>query len=116
MLYGWKKAEAYSGKVEGNPGKRKLNTKNRIRVRECPTVLHGYCLKRRQRGSGYRKTESDGSADEIDRSAFAAYCQSYARWKEAQNTSILRVLPMKRRMVCRDRIRGLLSVIRNSDL
>ena len=29
------------------------------------------------------ETESDGSADG-DRSAFAAYCQSYARWKETQ--------------------------------
>ena len=42
-------------KLEGNPGKRKLNTKNRFRVRECPTALHGYCRKRRQNGSGYQK-------------------------------------------------------------
>ena len=47
-------------KLEGNPGKRKLNTKEPMKLSEI------------------------GVLTEIDMAAFAAYCQSFARWKEAQ--------------------------------
>lgn len=42
-------------KLEGNPGKRKLNTKEPNPGKGMPTALHGYCRKPRQNGSGYRK-------------------------------------------------------------
>ena len=61
-------------KLEGNPGKRKLNTKEPNPGKgmpDCPARLS-------------EKLNQMGVLTEIDRSAFAAYCQSYARWKEAQ--------------------------------
>ena len=71
--------------LEGNPGKRKLNTREPAPgngLPECPEWLlpeakeewHRLCLKLNQMGV----------LTEADRAAFAAYCQSYARWKEAQ--------------------------------
>ena len=73
-------------KLEGNPGKRKLNTKEPNPGKGMPdTGLHLQPIV---------SPMPDG--------------------KRLRSTSIPRVLPMKRRMVCRDRIRGLRSVTRNS--
>ena len=58
-------------KLEGNPGKRKLNTKEPMPGKgmpDCPKWLLPEAKKEW----------------ESDMAAFAAYCQSYARWKEAQ--------------------------------
>ena len=72
-------------KLEGNPGKRKLNTKEPVPGKgmpDCPKWLlpeskvewDRLCV----------KLSEMGVLTEIDMAAFAAYCQSYARWKEAQ--------------------------------
>ena len=71
-------------KLEGNPGKRKLNMKEPEPGKgmpDCPewllpeakTVWNRLC----------RKLSEMGVLTEIDMVAFAEYCQSYARWKEA---------------------------------
>ena len=72
-------------KLEGNPGKRKLNTKEPNPGKgmpECPAWLLPEAKTEWIRLS--EKLNQMGVLTEIDRSAFAAYCQSYARWKEAQ--------------------------------
>ena len=72
-------------KLEGNPGKRKLNTKEPVPGKglpDCPAWLLPDAKEEWQRLS--EKLNQMGVLTEVDRSAFAAYCQSYARWKEAQ--------------------------------
>lgn len=71
-------------KLEGNPGKRKLNTKEPTGkgMPDCPAWLLPEAKTEWIRLS--EKLNQMGVLTEIDRSAFAAYCQSYARWKEAQ--------------------------------
>ena len=72
-------------KLEGNPGKRKLNTKEPNPGKgmpDCPAWLLPEAKTEWIRLS--EKLNQMGVLTEIDRSAFAAYCQSYARWKEAQ--------------------------------
>ena len=72
-------------KLEGNPGKRKLNTKEPNPGKgmpDCPIWLLREAKTEWTRLS--EKLNQMGVLTEIDRSAFAAYCQSYARWKEAQ--------------------------------
>ena len=72
-------------KLEGNPGKRKLNTKEPNPGKgmpDCPAWLLPEAKAEWIRLS--EKLNQMGVLTEIDRSAFAAYCQSYARWKEAQ--------------------------------
>ena len=72
-------------KLEGNPGKRKLNNKE-------PKPDHGIppCpiwLLPEAKSEWKRLCENLGQLGiltKVDRAAFAAYCQSYARWKEAQ--------------------------------
>ena len=57
--------------LEGNPGKRSLNTgepKPEKKAPRCPAWLE----------------EHLGILTEIDMAAFAGYCQAYARWKEAE--------------------------------
>lgn len=76
-------------KLEGNPGKRKLNTKEPVPGKgmpDCPKWLLPDAREEWKRLS--EKLNQMGVLTEIDRSAFAAYCQSYARWKEAQATTI----------------------------
>jgi len=72
-------------KLEGNPGKRKLNTKEPNPGKgmpDCPAWLLPEAKTEWIRLSD--KLNQMRVLTEIDRSAFAAYCQSYARWKEAQ--------------------------------
>ena len=72
-------------KLEGNPGKRKLNTKEPMPGKgmpDCPKWLLPEAKEEWNRLC--EKLNQMGVLTEIDRAAFAAYCQSYARWKEAQ--------------------------------
>ena len=73
-------------KLEGNPGKRKMNTKEPMPGKgmpDCPKWLLPDAQEEWKRLC--EKLSQMGVLTEIDRSAFAAYCQSYARWKEAQD-------------------------------
>ena len=69
----------------GNPGKRKLNKDEpipKIKLPSCPGWLEPESKKRwKQVG---KKLINLGIMSDIDDSAFAAYCQSYARWKEVE--------------------------------
>ena len=72
--------------LEGNPGKRKLNKKEPMPGKgmpDCPKWLLPDAQEEWKRLC--EKLSQMGVLTEIDRSAFAAYCQSYARWKEAQD-------------------------------
>ena len=72
-------------KLEGNPGKRKLNTKEPVPAKgmpECPKWLLPEAKEEWKRLC--QKLSDMGVLTEIDMAAFAAYCQSYARWKEAK--------------------------------
>ena len=72
-------------KLEGNPGKRKLNTKEPMPGKgmpDCPKWLLPETKEEWKRLC--QKLSEMGVLTEIDMAAFAAYCQSYARWKEAQ--------------------------------
>lgn len=71
--------------LEGNPGKRKLNAKEpkpEPGAPKCPSWLHPDAKKEWKRIA--KNLEHLGILTEVDVNAFAAYCQSYARWKEAQ--------------------------------
>ena len=71
-------------KLEGNPGKRKLNTKEPVPGKgmpDCPAWLLPEAKAEWKRLCG--KLSEMGVLTEIDMAAFAAYCQSFARWKEA---------------------------------
>lgn len=71
--------------LEGNPGKRKLNRsepKPAKGIPPCPEWLLPEAKK-----EWNRLAENLGQLavlTNVDMAAFAAYCQSYARWKEAQ--------------------------------
>lgn len=72
-------------KLEGNPGKRKLNKKEPVPAKgmpECPDWLLPEAKAEWERLCV--QLSEMGVLTEIDMAAFAAYCQSYARWKEAQ--------------------------------
>lgn len=103
-------------KLEGNLGKRKLNTKEPMPGKgmpDCPKWLLPEAKEEWKRLCD--KLNQMGVLTEIDRAAFASYCQSYADGKRLRNILIPKALLMRRRTECRDRIRGLRSVIRNSD-
>ena len=71
--------------LEGNPGKRKLNEhepKPERKAPACPKWLEPEAKKEWKRLA--RKMEQMGILTEVDMAAFAGYCQSYARWKEAE--------------------------------
>lgn len=72
-------------KLEGNPGKRKMNSKEPKPVNgiaKCPDWLLPEAKLEWERL--YENLNQLGILTNIDETAFAAYCQSYARWKEAQ--------------------------------
>ena len=72
-------------KLEGNPGKRKLNTKEPVPAKgmpACPNWLLPEAKNEWERLADLMNQM--GVLAEVDMAAFAAYCQSYARWKEAQ--------------------------------
>ena len=71
--------------LEGNPGKRKLNSNEPQPERtapECPDWLSEEAKAEWHRLADVM--EAMGILTEIDMAAFAGYCQSYARWKEAE--------------------------------
>ena len=71
--------------LEGNPGKRALN-KNEPRpdkkAPRCPAWLEEEAKKEWKRTG--KILEHMGLLTEMDMTAFAGYCQAYARWKEAE--------------------------------
>lgn len=71
--------------LEGNPGRRKLNYREPRPERKappCPKWLEPEAKKEWRRLAG--KMELMGVLTEVDMTAFAGYCQAYARWKEAE--------------------------------
>ncbi len=71
--------------LEGNPGKRKLNTNEPRPLKKapaCPKWLEPEARKEWRRLA--KKMEALGILTEVDMAAFAGYCQAYARWKEAE--------------------------------
>ena len=77
--------------LEGNPGKRSLNTaepKPEKKAPRCPSWLEDEAKKEWKRMS--KQLEQLGILTEIDMAAFAGYCQAYARWKEAEEFILLR--------------------------
>ena len=71
--------------LEGNPGKRKLNENEPKPVRKAPSCPKWLLPEAKKEWRRLAKTmEAMGTLTESDRSAFAAYCQAYARWKEAE--------------------------------
>lgn len=71
--------------LEGNPGKRTLNTREPKPVKKapaCPKWLEPEAKKEWRRLA--HQMEQLGILTEIDRDSFAEYCQAYARWKEAE--------------------------------
>lgn len=71
-------------KLEGNPGKREIkeDVKGTGKAPKCPNWLMPDAKAEWKRLISI--FESVGVIDEIDLNAFAGYCQSYARWKEAE--------------------------------
>ena len=72
-------------KLEGNPGKRKLNTKEPVPAKgmpACPQWLLPEAKKEWERLADLMNQM--GVLTEVDMAAFAGYCQAYARWKEAE--------------------------------
>lgn len=73
-------------KLEGNPGKRPLNThepKPPKKAPACPKGLLPEAKKEWNRLAG--ALQEMGVLTELDRNSFAAYCQAYARWKDAED-------------------------------
>ena len=71
--------------LEGNPGKRALNTaepKPKSKAPKCPGWLDTEAKKEWRRMA--KQLEQLGLLTEVDMAAFAGYCQAYARWKEAE--------------------------------
>jgi P27 family predicted phage terminase small subunit len=71
--------------LEGNPGKRELNTKEpkpERKAPKCPAWLDTEAKKEWRRVA--KQLEMLGVLTEVDMAAFAGYCQAYARWKEAE--------------------------------
>jgi len=71
--------------LEGNPGKRPLNVNEPKPINKapaCPKWLDDDAKKEWRRLS--KQLESLGVLTELDMAAFAAYCQSYSRWKSAE--------------------------------
>ncbi|WP_147564934.1 phage terminase small subunit P27 family [Clostridium tyrobutyricum] len=71
--------------LEGNPGKRPLNQnepKPEKKAPKCPAWLEAEAKKEWRRMS--KTLEAIGVLTQVDASAFAGYCQAYARWKEAE--------------------------------
>lgn len=71
--------------LEGNPGKRQLNSSEprpNKKAPRCPNWLEDEAKKEWKRMA--KQLEHLGVLTEIDMAAFAGYCQAYARWKEAE--------------------------------
>ena len=71
--------------LEGNPGKRKLPENEPDPGRKMPSCPSWLLPEAKAEWKRLAKTLNQmGVLSEADRAAFAAYCQSWARWKEAQ--------------------------------
>lgn len=71
--------------LEGNPGKRPLNPyepKPEQKAPPCPKWLEPEAKKEWRRLC--KVMEQMGILTKMDMTAFAGYCQAYARWKEAE--------------------------------
>ena len=71
--------------LEGNPGKRKLNDREPKPAKiapACPRWLEAEAKREWRRLAG--ALEAMGVLTEVDRAAFAGYCQAYARWRQAE--------------------------------
>ena len=71
--------------LEGNPGKRELNKhepKPTDGMPVCPDWLSADAKEEWNRLAAVMKNM--GILSEVDQAAFAVYCQTWARWKEAQ--------------------------------
>ena len=71
--------------LEGNPGKRPLNDREPVPPQgsiRCPAWLEAEAKKEWKRLAP--SLEAMGILTSVDISAFAGYCQAYARWKEAE--------------------------------
>ena len=71
--------------LEGNPGKRPLNSNEPKPVKKapaCPKWLEPEAKKEWRRL--VKQMETLGILTQVDMAAFAGYCQAYARWKEAE--------------------------------
>lgn len=71
--------------LEGNPGRKPLNDKEpkpEKRAPKCPSWLEPEAKKEWKRMA--KVLETMGILTQIDMTAFAGYCQAYARWKEAE--------------------------------
>ena len=71
--------------LEGNPGKRKLNKKEPKPEKGMPVCPEWLLPEAKAEWKRLcEKLNQMGVLTEVDMAAFAVYCQSYARWKEAQ--------------------------------
>ena len=71
--------------LEGNPGKRPINEHEPVPPKgtvKCPTWLESEAKKEWKRLAP--SLEAMGVLTQADLTAFAGYCQAYARWKEAE--------------------------------
>lgn len=71
--------------LEGNPGHRPLNKKEPLvkgKLPKCPSWLEDDAKKEWRRLG--RVLADMGMLTEMDMTAFAGYCQAYARWKGAE--------------------------------
>ena len=72
--------------LEGNPGKRKLNAyepRPTKKAPPCPTWLDKEARREWRRLA--KSLEAMGVLTEADAAVFAAYCQAYGRWKQAES-------------------------------
>ena len=71
--------------LEGNPGKRALNAMEPKPAKKAPACPDWLTEEAKREWKRLSKTMEDlGTLTELDFAAFAGYCQSYARWKEAE--------------------------------
>lgn len=84
-MAGRKPKPAALKKLEGNPGKRKLNSKEAVPAKGMPTCPDWLMPEAKKEWRRLAELMNQmGVLTEVDVAAFAVYCQSYARWKEVQ--------------------------------
>lgn len=72
-------------KLEGNPGKRELNKYEPTPLKKAPPCPKWLDPEAKREWRRLAKTlEAMGVLTEVDMAVFAGYCQSYARWKQAE--------------------------------
>ena len=67
-------------KIEGNPGKRKLNTREPQHTGETTPPAHLTGVAKTEWRRLYSELKAMGLITRVDRASLAAYCQAYARW------------------------------------